>query len=85
MKIENLLFSIIIMVIAIAGLAICGWCLSFLFGFENTAELSDIRVFGVRVAIGLVMLGFMAGMSKMWDLFHFCMSESVSIKYKKDN
>jgi len=77
MKIENLVFSVLVLIVAIVALAIFGWCISFIMPFSATGdEVSDIRMFALRVLVGTVFIGLCSGVSKLWDLFLFCMREA---------
>lgn len=78
MKIQNLPFALLILFIAIVCLAIFGWGLSFLTGVNlavtEPTEYTDIRLFIARVLIGLITIGWLVGLSKLWDLFVFVMT-----------
>ena len=78
MKIENLLFSLIVVFVAAVVLSIAGWGVSFLIGINITPTegFADVafNVFMVRVLIGLAIIGMASGVLKILDLFVFCMS-----------
>ena len=76
MKIENLVFSVLVLIIAIVSLAIFGWCISFIMPFSASGDVSDIKMFGLRVLIGVMWLGLINGAMRLWDLFSFCMKEA---------
>ena len=84
MKIENLVFSLLVILFAVVMLAIPGWCISFIWGgdFKTTGgEIpSDLQFFGIRVYMGLVLVGFVTGAFKLWDLFYFCMTQAPTNK-----
>jgi hypothetical protein len=77
MKIENLLFSLFVMAIAICSLAALGWMTSFIVGNEissaDGSAIGDFHMFSLRVFIGLMFIGLLSGIYKLWDLFVFCM------------
>lgn len=77
MKLENLLFSLFIVFLAITALAITGWGVTFLMGVEFTLKdgqsYSDTRIFLSRAFIGCFFIGMITGMFKLFDLFKFCM------------
>ena len=77
MKIENLVFSLIIVFIAIVCLAILGWGFSFVWANNLTLKDStgndDVALFVARTFIGFCFMGMMNGLYKLWDLFVFCM------------
>jgi len=77
MKLENLLFSLFIVFLAIVVLAISGWGITMLMDIELTLKdgqpYSDARVFLSRAVIGCFFLGMMTGISKLFDLFRYCM------------
>ena len=84
MKIENLVFSLIIVFVAIVLLAITGWGISFMWGIDVTnndgSPITDLQFFGLRVYLGLVLIGFVTGVHKLWDLFYFCMTQAPTGK-----
>ena len=77
MKIENLLFSLFVMAIAICSLAAIAWMASFIVGNNivstDGSVIGDFQMFSLRVLIGLIFVGLLSGISKLWDLFEFCM------------
>jgi len=77
MKLNNLIFSLIVMVFMILLLAATGWMISFMMVMDinmtDGSLPSDFEVFGLRVYLGAILLGFVTGVSKLWDLFVFCM------------
>jgi len=82
MKIENLVFSVVVLIVAIVVLAIFGWCISFIVPFSASGDVSDVRMFGLRVLVGIVFIGLCSGINKLWDLFLFCLTE-VPLSDKK--
>jgi len=78
MKIGNLFFSILVLVVAIVLLANIGWGLSYLWDIEFQLnpefQYPEVFYFISRVLIGLVLLGYIVGMGKLWDLFYYCMT-----------
>ena len=84
MKIENLIFSLVILLFAILALAAMGWLISFTFApgitVADGTPPSDLEFFGLRVSIGIIFLGLINGMSKLWDLFYFCMTQAPTGK-----
>ena len=79
MKKENLVSSLLIIVLAICALAASGWVISFMIfpGMAMTmvdgSPPSDFEMFVVRVFIGFIFIGLINGTYKLWDLFVFCM------------
>jgi len=77
MKLENLLFSLFVVFLAIVVLAISGWGLTMLMDIQLTLKdgqpYSDVRVFLSRAFIGCFLIGMITGMSKLFDLFKYCM------------
>ena len=80
MKIENLAFSLIVVFVAIVLLAILGWGFSFVWASNITLKESvgnnDIQLFFARAFIGVLFMGIINGIYKLWDLFVFCMKEA---------
>ena len=80
MKLENLVFSLIAVFVAIVILAILGWGLSFVIAKDISLKESfsggDARLFFARVVIGTCFMGIVNGAMKLWDLFVFCMTEA---------
>lgn len=78
MKIGNLFFSILVLVIAIVLLANIGWVLSYLWDIEiqlnEGSQYPEAMLYLARVCIGLVLVGYIVGMGKLWDLFYYCMT-----------
>ena len=80
MKIKNLGFSLIVMFIVMVFLAIIGWGLSFVWVGDVTLNEStgndDVAMFVARAFIGIIFMGMMNGLYKLWDLFTYCMKEA---------
>ena len=80
MKIENLLFSLTVLAIAICSLAALGWLVSFMVASELTTvdgiAPEEFYLFCLRVFIGLMLLGLVSGVNRLWNLFVFCMKEA---------
>ncbi len=78
MKIGILVFSILVLVIAIVLLAYVGWGLSYLweikFQLNEGSQYPEIRLYLVRVCLGLMLVGYIVGLGKLWDLFYYCMT-----------
>ena len=80
MKIENLAFSLVVVFVAIVILAILGWGFSFVWANNLTLKEStgndDVALFVARAVIGILFMGMMNGLYKLWDLFSFCMKSA---------
>ena len=78
MKIGNLLFSILVLVIAIVLLANVGWILSYFWNIEiqlnEGSQTPEAMLYLARVCIGLALAGYIVGVGKLWDLFYYCMT-----------
>jgi len=85
MKIENLAFSLIIMLMAVILLTVLGWGCSFMWVSEVTltesgGKVGDTDLFMIRVFMGICFMGMMNGIYKLWDLFVFCMKQAPTTK-----
>jgi hypothetical protein len=80
MKAENLLFSLTVLAIAICSLAALGWMASFMVASDLTtvdgSTPEEFHLFRSRVFIGLMLIGLVSGVNRLWDMFVFCMKES---------
>lgn len=74
MKLENIPFAIIILILALVALCGIGWAVSFIFisvDASPEAAVSDIVV--ARITVGSAIVGMMLGFNKLVDLFIFCL------------
>ena len=78
MNINNLIFSILVLFLAICALGAIGWGLTFALGMnvEFKSDASDFDIFMVRVMGGVLLMGVANGISKLWGLFSYCMTMS---------
>jgi hypothetical protein len=80
MKIENLIFSLIVVFVAVVAISILGWGFSFFVAQEielkDAVSGGDAYLFLARVFIGLSVMGIMNGLYKLWCLFVFIMKEA---------
>ena len=77
MKHENLLFSILVVCIAILLLAMMGWAFSFGWVPAVTLEgTTGVTIFVGRALLGVTLLGLVNGVYMLCTLFSFCMREA---------
>lgn len=76
MKAENLLFSLTVLAIAICSLAALGWMASFIVGSGLTtvdgSTPEEFHLFCLRVCMGLMFIGLVSGVNRLWNMFVFC-------------
>ena len=77
MKLVNIPLALLALITALFTLTAVGFSLSFIFDFELTthggAEVTHPEYVLVRTCAGVVLLGYLGGVSKLYDLFVFCL------------
>ena len=78
MKASNIIFSVLVLFLAVCALAAIGWGLTFALGMsiEFKSDVSDFGIFMTRVMGGVLFIGIVNGFCKLWDLFAYCMTMS---------
>lgn len=71
--IGSLIFSLVVVIVVMVAITAIGYLVTYVLPINFSEEISELQKILARSVIGLTLLGFACGLSKMSDLFLFCM------------